>query len=350
MRFRHDRLREAILNRLTLPRCTALRLDLARRVAPATDFFAVAAQQYLPVIDAVADADEQRMVTDLFRRTADQAKVLSNHTLVQKVSAAAIRLTDPSDTAMLLELRTRDHAALYSLGRLDEADEAYRLIDELCRTPRERVDATIIQIRSLTHRLRYREAMTLGVDLLRQLGIAVPPDDRLNAEVEHNVGVLYEWLERTTDDATGPQLPTTNNPIVLAAATVINSVLPAIYYAENRPLTGWLSLQALRIWMAHGSDRALIGPATACLLVAVNRRGDYRAGYEVLRRLIGSAKRAATNRRRRRHGLLRILLLPLVRARRTLHTTCPAGAGKPHPGGRHNHSGIHIPSDRGRVP
>ncbi len=286
VRFRHDRLREAILNRLTLPRRNRLHLDLARRLAPATDFFAVAAQQYLPVIDAVADADEQRMVTGLFRRTADQAKVLSNQTLVQKLSAAAIRLTDPSDTAMLLELRTRDHAALYSLGRLDEADEAYRLVDELCRTPRERVDAAIVQVRSLTHRLRYREAMTLGVDLLRQLGIAVPPDERLNAEVEQTSTCCTNgWNEQPTT-AAGPERPRTNDPIVLAAAAVINSMLPAIYYAENRPLTGWLSLEALRIWMAHGPDRALVGPATAAALVAVDRRRDYRAAHEVLRRLI----------------------------------------------------------------
>jgi diguanylate cyclase (GGDEF)-like protein len=286
VRFPHDRLREAILNRLAPPRHNTLQLDLARRLAPATDLFAVAAQQYLPVIDAVADTDEQRVVTDLFRRTADQAKILSNNTLVQKLSAAAIRLTDPNDTAMLLELHTRAHAALYSLGRLDEADEAYRLIDELCRTPRERVGAAIVQVRSLTHRLRYQEAITLGVDLLRQLGVAVPPDERLNAEVEQSVDVLYQWLERTSEAAADPKRSRTTDPVVLAAAAVINSVLPATYFAEKRPLTGWLSLEALRIWMAHGPDRALVGPATAAVLVAIVRRRDYRAGYEVLRRLV----------------------------------------------------------------
>ena len=40
--------------------------------------------------------------------------------------AAALRLIDPGETATLVEVRTGRHAALYSLGRLEEADEEYR--------------------------------------------------------------------------------------------------------------------------------------------------------------------------------------------------------------------------------
>ena len=40
--------------------------------------------------------------------------------------AAALRLIDPGETATLIEVHTGRHAALYSLGRLDEADEEYR--------------------------------------------------------------------------------------------------------------------------------------------------------------------------------------------------------------------------------
>ena len=55
--------------------------------------------------------------------------------------AAALRLTDPAETATLVEVQTGRHAALFSLGRLDEADEEYRAI-EGCVTALERADAT----------------------------------------------------------------------------------------------------------------------------------------------------------------------------------------------------------------
>ena len=53
VRFRHDRIREAILADLDAGRRRSLQLGLARRLAAVPELFAVAADQYLPVIDAV---------------------------------------------------------------------------------------------------------------------------------------------------------------------------------------------------------------------------------------------------------------------------------------------------------
>ena len=53
VRFRHDRIREAILGRLDPQRRRALQLAMARRLAAVPELFAVAAEQYLPVVDAV---------------------------------------------------------------------------------------------------------------------------------------------------------------------------------------------------------------------------------------------------------------------------------------------------------
>ena len=56
VRFRHDRIREAILAGLDPPRRRTLQLAMARRLAEVPELFAVAAEQYLPVVDAVEDA------------------------------------------------------------------------------------------------------------------------------------------------------------------------------------------------------------------------------------------------------------------------------------------------------
>ena len=59
VRFRHDRIREAVLAGLDPPRRRALQLAMARRLAEVPELFAVAAEQYLPVADAVDDAAER---------------------------------------------------------------------------------------------------------------------------------------------------------------------------------------------------------------------------------------------------------------------------------------------------
>src|SRR3954454_17641634 len=56
VRFRHDRIREAILRGLDPQRRRALQLTMARRLAGVPELFAVAAAQYLPAVDAIADA------------------------------------------------------------------------------------------------------------------------------------------------------------------------------------------------------------------------------------------------------------------------------------------------------
>ena len=133
------------------------------------ELFAVAAEQYLPVVDAVDDPAERRRVVGLLRRAADQAALIGDYALVNALLAAALRLIDPGETATLIEVHTGRHAALYSLGRLDEADEEYRTIEELCPTALERADATAVQVRSLTHRNRFAEAIELGLESLREL-------------------------------------------------------------------------------------------------------------------------------------------------------------------------------------
>ena len=95
VRFRHDRVQESILRRLGSRRAGALRLRLARRLGKRPEFFAVAAEQYLPMADAVRDPDERSRVAELLGRAADQAKLLSNYPLVERLLAAAVSSPTP---------------------------------------------------------------------------------------------------------------------------------------------------------------------------------------------------------------------------------------------------------------
>ncbi|HEX3308297.1 MAG TPA: AAA family ATPase, partial [Streptosporangiaceae bacterium] len=150
VRFRHDRIREAILAGLDPPRRHALRLAMARRLGEVSGLFAVAAEQYLPVADAVEDPAERARVVRLLRRAADQAALTGDYARVNALLAGALQLIDPAQTATLITVRTGRHTALYSIGRLEEADEEYRSIERLCATALQRADPTALQVRSLT--------------------------------------------------------------------------------------------------------------------------------------------------------------------------------------------------------
>ncbi|MDT3445353.1 diguanylate cyclase [Pseudofrankia sp. BMG5.37] len=284
VRFHHDRTRESVLRGLGAQALRAERLRLARRLAGRGELFAVAAEQYLPVADAVHDPAERQRMTKLFRRAADEAKLLSNDPLVERFLTAAATFIDPTDTDQLIAVHTGRHAALYGLGRLDDADEVYQTITRLCIHPAQRTDATVVQVRSITNRGRTGEAMRLGLDQLRQLGLAVPDRDHLDAEIDRGLDAVYQWIDQTSesDDLRRPRVTDRSR---LDAFRVVDSVMPAAHFCDQA-MMAWLTVQALRMWARHGPDPALLGPAGHAMFVTSARRQDYRTGYRILRRIL----------------------------------------------------------------
>jgi signal transduction histidine kinase len=285
VRFRHDRTREVILRGLDPRRRRTLRLAMARRLARAPELFTVAAEQYLPVVDAVHDPAERRVVVGLLRQAADQAALIGDYALVNALLAAALQLIDPAETATLVEVRIGRHAALYSMGRLEEADEEYGTIEGLSSTALARAAATAVQVRSLTHRKRFTDAIGLGLESLRELGIDVPAADRLRRELDQQFTHLYQWLDHT-GGACDLARPDITDPTLLAASRLLNAILPAAYFAADHATVAWLSLEALRIWQEHGPSQTLIGPASHAAVAASALRGDDAAAYRTMRRIL----------------------------------------------------------------
>ncbi|MET7401375.1 AAA family ATPase [Dactylosporangium sp. NPDC005572] len=283
VRFRHDRIREVILRGLHPQQRRALHLAMARRLAAVPELYAVAAEQYLPVVDAVDDTVERHRVVRLLRRAADQASLIGDYALVKGLLAAALRLIDPGETATLVDVHTARHAALYSMGRLEAADEEYHTIDRLCTTAMQRADATCIHVRGLTHQHRLAEAIQLGLESLHELGIAVPAADRLPMELDHQLDHLYRWLDHT-EDADRRTRPDITEPTLLAATRLLDALFPAAFYADLR-LYAWLSLEGLRIWLEHGPARALVGPAATAAFAALTL-GSSHAAYQATQRVL----------------------------------------------------------------
>ncbi|MBL7495859.1 diguanylate cyclase [Frankia sp. CNm7] len=284
VRFHHDRTRESVLRGLSSQALRAERLRLARRLAGHDEFFTAAAAQYLPVADAVRAPAEQRLVAELFRRAAHEARLLSNYPLVERFLTAAVALIDPTDTDQLIATHTGRHAALYGLGRLEEADEVYQTICRLCTHPAGRTAATVVQVRSITNRGRADEAIRLGLDQLRQIGLAVPDREDLDEEIDRGLDAVYRWIDQTSesDDLRRPRITDRSK---VDAFRVVDSLLPAAYFSDQA-IMAWLTVQALRMWARHGPDPALLSPAGHATFVTSVRRQDYRTGYRILRRIL----------------------------------------------------------------
>ena len=287
--FRHDRIREAILAELDDSRRGGLQLRLARRLAAEPGLFAIAAEQYLPVLEAVTDAAERARVVALLRRAAEQATLVGEYGQLDTLLTGALRIADASDTATLIELHTGRLTALFCLGRLDEADGDYRLIDRLTTSVTQRLDATCVQIRSLTNRTLYPEAIELAVTALHELGITVPAPDRFPELLERYFQYLYRWLDHLddTDDLARPQI---TDPNLLAVTCLFDAVFPTTTFAGDTFMQAWLSLEALQIWLDHGTARGLVGPAAYSAATAIALRDDYGAAYRAARRILAVAQ------------------------------------------------------------
>ena len=284
VRFRHDRIREAVLGQVDAERRRALQLAMARRMASVPELFAVAAEHYLPVVDAIDDPRERRQVVELLLQAAEQAALTGDYGRVNSLLSGTPKLIDADDRHTLVSVRMKRHSALFSLGRLEEADDEYRAITDLRPGDAARA-AAMVQVRSLTYRNRFSEATELGLRSLHGCGITVPAPERLPGEIDDAFETVYRWLQdsEAADDLARPDI---TDPALIAAGGLFNGTMAAVYLNGDHALLGWLSLEALRVWIRHGPGRTLVGPACHFAHSAIELRGDYAAGYHALRRLL----------------------------------------------------------------
>ena len=287
VRFRHDRVQQAAYGRLRPDRRAALQLTLARRLAEHPGFALIAAQQYLPVVAGVAELAERRQVVGLFRMTAARTHLI-NYAATEQFLAASVRLlteagVDPDDP-LLAQVQPEWHAALYALGRLADADAVYRAIEHRAPDPIALTPSACVQISSLTSRGLTLEAVTLGLDLLRRLGLRVPAPGDLGAQVERGLDALYEWAAGADREADARRAEI-SDPRVVSTAKIINRMMPPAFFSDPVVL-GWLVTAAHRIWVEHGPHAALVCPLGHAGIVTTNRRQDYRTGYGTVRRVL----------------------------------------------------------------
>ncbi|HSV45475.1 MAG TPA: ATP-binding protein, partial [Ramlibacter sp.] len=288
VRLAHDRVQQAAYGALGPAQRDDLHLALARRLAMAPEFDRVAAEQYLAAVAALVEPHERRRAAGLFREAAAHQRRGSNSATEERFLTAAISLRDgmdsAADEALFAELEIEQHAVLYKLGRLAEADGVYQAIEARRPDVLALVDATCVQVASLSNRGRPHEAVALGMSLLRQLGLEVPATIAASG-VDRQMEVLHRWVEEFSQ-ADEQARPEASDPRVVAAAKLINRLQAPAFFCDLR-IVAWLVLESRRLWAEHGPCPALVANLSRVTLVSIAMRQDYRVGYEAIRHVLG---------------------------------------------------------------
>jgi diguanylate cyclase (GGDEF)-like protein len=287
LRFRQHRVQQALHATTGETALQARHLALARRLAPIERFATEAAEQYLPVLAAIADAAEAGRAATLFASAAGQAARLFRHDAAERYAGAAIRLREAEpapDAAELTRLRTARLTALYSLGRYDDSDRLFADFGERDGDPLALAEATCVQLLSLGGRGRHTEAVPIGLAMLARLGIARPAAD-LAAYVARGLAGLLDWVTQDAAILTADRR-TTDDPLVRVTARLINRILPTAQLHD--PLTGaWLAVENQRLWARHGACPELVANLARTASSPIVFGEDYRTAYAMARHAIG---------------------------------------------------------------
>ncbi|MDQ1924283.1 ATP-binding protein [Massilia pseudoviolaceinigra] len=275
LRLCHDRVQEVIYESMPPDERQALHLAIGRRLLGRAGQEAGASEQYLALGDSVPDPQERLRVATLFGRAAAGARSQADYTLEERFLGAAVRLLD-SDGALPALMRAW-HACLCSLGRHAEADDVYARIAAQESDLTSLIEASSVQIGSLTGRRLLPQAIDLGMALLVRAGIVFADSAPDNGAP--GLDAITAWAYSGALDADLRRAAPTD-PHVLAVGTLLHLTTMATYYADDRRLLGLL-VRYQQMWIEHGPCAALL-KTFGTLPILFKQRGDYRTGHAVL--------------------------------------------------------------------
>jgi PAS domain S-box-containing protein len=283
IRFRHDRIQQAVHDSQERGKRDLLHLLLGRNLARHVDCRMEAAEQYLAAVELISAPEERWLVADLFHGAATIARNNTNYATAERYLSAAIPLYRstglPPDDTLMTTMETEWHSALYCLARFHEADQVYCSLEQRCDDPLELVDAACVQINSLSHRNLQEESVSLGLELLRRLGIPFPHD--YAGEIQRELEELYRWV-RTHDVAGEIRRPEIRDARVTAIARLLQRMMgPAFFY--DPLVSAWMTLVACRLWAEHGPSPSLLSGFAGTPVVTAALRNDFETGYLVAR-------------------------------------------------------------------
>lgn len=286
VRLRHDRVQQAAYASLPQHRRGVFHLGLARRLASA-GLAPLAADQYVCAADEVHDAAESQRAALLLTDAALQTRRMGNPVAACRMQYAAMRLlerareTGEDNAAALAACEIDYHLALFTVGRLEAADAVYERIQSRHPNALRYIGAACLQVDSLGNRGRLDDAVALGLQVLRSLGLDVPRDFGASPDFSDRLERMRRWVETFDLDHECTRAETTV-PWVMASAKMIYRLLsPAIVTDVN--MLAWLIFKSQDLWEQHGPCAPLVVSFSRSGVATIAFTQDWRTGYLAMR-------------------------------------------------------------------
>lgn len=287
IRFRHDRVQQAVLDRMQATLRGRRHLEMARRLASAPQFAPDAAQQFFACAPLLLEESDRRVAAPLLHAFAKALLKTASHALAERYLLAADELLAVSTDAKSIQLRGRIavslHAALYRLGRIHEADSQFLAVQEAAPDLLELGQAACLQVQSLNMRGQSSAALALGARTLGQLGFETGAFEFPDGAT--TIDALRGWVrdDSLLDPSTRAVL---DDPRLLVVCELLYGMQRSAFLLKDMKAFSWLLFAAQRLWTEHGPCPNLL--PTMCWLggLVVGQRQDFRTGYEIGRQAL----------------------------------------------------------------
>lgn len=177
-----------------------------------------------------SDAELRKMNLSAARRAARSAAFEPAHEYYEK----ALALTDSglweTDYAEALAIYVEAARSAYLNGDRDAMDRLVDIAVTHARNGLDAVEAREVKIHALISEQKFADAVVLALEVLRELGVDLPPDPT-DADVQSAVGATLGRLQETSLEEV-VALPLASNPRIVAAQRIKQGVMSAAYLSK----------------------------------------------------------------------------------------------------------------------
>ena len=288
-RFLHDRVQQAAYNLVEQDRRHSTHLQIGRLLLAARDELDQDSRLFEIVnhlnhgVSLISSPDERRTLAVLNLRTGRRAKSATAYEGASGYLSRGIALLPETAWESAYELCFDLHREFaeceYLCSRLEPAEALFRDLIERARDELDRVDVNLILLRLYQIAGRYKEAVSLGYEALRTLGVHLPEEvDAINEAIGAEAVKVRENLgDRSV--ASLIDAPRMTDPRQKRIMGLLTGIMPSAYIArpEVFPLAAlWMTNFSLK----HGNTEESCLAYSVYGLLSVGVFADIPGGFE----------------------------------------------------------------------
>jgi PAS domain S-box-containing protein len=230
----------------------------------------------------ITDLDEKIKLAELNLESSKWAKDSAAYDVAQRHLSIGMELIPEDGWENYYELTYAIYYARaeaeFLVGNFEQADSLYKLILDNAKSNLEKGSVYVLQINQLCFKSKYPEAIEIGINALKLLGMRFP---KVDEHLMSNVETLFKDIFVRLGDLKVESLINlleAEDPVIKAQIEILSALLPLTYYVDPR-LLAYCAGSIVNLSIKHGNSPT--SPAGysffAVLLVS---QGSYELGHQ----------------------------------------------------------------------